>query len=450
MESVFYQSGGGKGRRSLPCPVEGSKGRMGKDFPKTALQSAQRLRRYIHFDVPLSKSDCAQLVSDPQRVKRHSFYPFLRHDVIRPKLKRMAGGQITKSWKIRDIRYAAHSDAAIYSYYNFILMEHYEALIAELKLNENVIAFRALSKSNVDFATDAFRWIGAHRPCVALGFDVKDFFGGLSHSVLKSAWCRVLGAQALPDDHFAVFQSLTKHASVELIAARKALGLSRASLERIDRLCSPAQFRSVIRAGGMIEVNSGGCGIPQGSPISAALSNIYMLQFDVAVKSEVEACGGLYRRYCDDILVVVPESPGVEDHFSAFVENQLHLLRLQMQPSKTLVCHYDAGANDKPLQYLGLILDGSRVLLRPSGVARFYQKMRKGVAQLKNSKRLDGATALLFQRRRSLINRYTEHTPGPGRSYFKYVKRAAKKTNSRAINRQLRLHRARFKSLVEQ
>lgn len=196
----------------------------------------------------------------------------------------------------------------------------------------------------------------------------------------------------------------------------------------------------------MIYINSKGQGIPQGSPISAALSNIYMLPFDAKLKAFVEANGGLYRRYCDDILVVVPQMD-VKPVFQ-FVESALDELKLTMQSAKTLQCHFAAQKSDRPLQYLGLVYDGVQVTLRAAGVSRFYVKMRRGVKQYKNAARTDGGMPLLVQRRKELLNRYSKHTSKEDRTYFNYAKRAAIKTKSVAIQRQLRRHRARLKSLM--
>ena len=419
---------------------------MGSEHPKSALEAAQITRRYVHFDTPLSRADCKKLVADPMAIKSHSFYPFMRHDVIRAKLKRTSVG-IKKSLKIRDIRYASHADAAIYAYYNFLLMDRYEKRLTALGLSDNVIAFRTLGKSNVDFAQEAFEWIDSHRPCLALGFDVKDFFGSLDHQLLKESWASLLDVAHLPDDHYSAFKSLSKHASVELIAARKALGLSRESLNRLTRLCTPAEFRKTIRGGNLVFVNNKAAGIPQGSPVSAALSNIYMLPFDAKIKAAVEGMGGFYRRYCDHILVVVPEMDAAS--ICKLVQSELTSLRLSMQPSKTLVCHFGPSKSDVPLQYLGLIYDGTKVVLRASGVTRFYLKMRRGVTQFKDAKKKDGDTALLIQRRRTLIQRYTEHTSKESRSYFKYVKMATRKTKSAAIKKQLTRHRMRLKLIIE-
>ena len=46
--------------------------------------------------------------------------------------------------------------------------------------------------------------------------------------------------------------------------------------------------------------------IPQGTPISALAANIAMIDFDIEMVREINALGGSYRRYSDDILVVVP------------------------------------------------------------------------------------------------------------------------------------------------
>nr|WP_305067767.1 antiviral reverse transcriptase Drt2 [Luteimonas sp. RC10] len=407
----------------------------------------QKKQGYKHFDVPLTAKQCERLVSDPAAVSRHAFFPFLRLDIVRPRIKRLATGRLLKSSKVRDIRYAAHADASIYAYYNFLLSELYEQALKIAGLDECVIAFRSLGKSNVEFAKEAFDWISEHTPCVALGFDVKDFFGSLDHSLLKQGWAELLGKPKLPADHYAVFRSLTKHASVELIAARKAVGLSRSALENREKICDPAEFRGVIRAGGLVEVNKAGKGIPQGSPMSALISNIYMLSFDKEMSEAAHHLSGYYRRYCDDILVAVKDEHVA--YFKHLVEDKLAALRLTMQAAKTLECAFMPLA-EKPLQYLGLVFDGERILLRSSGVARYFKKMRAGVRQHTRARSRDGKTLLSVQRQKYLLRQYTEHAPDHQRSYPSYVKRVSIATGSPAILKQLRQHRKRFRKLMQE
>lgn len=40
--------------------------------------------------------------------------------------------------------------------------------------------------------------------------------------------------------------------------------------------------------------------------MSSVCSNIYLLDFDEKLNNYVESCGGLYRRYCDDLIIVIP------------------------------------------------------------------------------------------------------------------------------------------------
>jgi len=157
------------------------------DVSSPALEAACRTRRYLHFDKPLSRAACKALVSDPAQVARHSFFPFLRVVLERRRFKRLPGGLLERSIKAREIRYAAHADAAIYACYNSLLSDRYEAKLASAGLGECVTAFRALGRNNAHFATEAFEWIDQHRPCVAIGLDIKAFFDSLDHSLLKSA-----------------------------------------------------------------------------------------------------------------------------------------------------------------------------------------------------------------------------------------------------------------------
>lgn len=412
--------------------------------PRSALQAAQRRRKYVHFDLPLSKEAVKGLVLNEERVASHPFYPFLRHDIVRPKVKRIGNGGFIRRLKAREIRYAAHSDAAIYGYYGYQLAGMYEQKLARADLGASVISFRSLSKSNVDFAAEAFDWIAGNSPCVALGFDVRDFFGSIQHSILKAAWCDLLDVDKLPGDHFAVYKSITKHSSVELIQVRKALKITRSALKRLDRLCSPEEFRGRVRSCGLIETNKSSKGIPQGSPISAFLSNLYMYEFDLRVASEVAKKRGYYRRYCDDILIVVDEA--FADDMDTMVASELKRIGLEMQTSKTQRRSF-APVADKPLQYLGLTFDGERTLLRPSGIARHYSKMRRGVLSHKLSPRFVRGLSLLQVRRRRLLRAYTEHADRKKRTFVNYVRRACKRTGSRAMMGQIRGNRKRFKRL---
>src|SRR5207244_1890111 len=100
------------------------------------------------------------------------------------------------------------------------------------------------------------------------------------------------------------------------------------------RYCTPKVFREVVRRGGLCRVNESGHGIPQGSPISAVLSNLYLLEFDTEVNAFAARHAGLYRRYCDDLLLVLPK-PELRDEARTIIRELLTRLSLVAHPEKT-------------------------------------------------------------------------------------------------------------------
>lgn len=342
-----------------------------------------RTRGYLHFDEPLPRSALETLVSAPHRVASWQFMPLLRTIVKSKRIKRK--NKKTKEFEVkikeRPICYAAHRDAALYAFYARKLSFLYEGVLAADSLSDNVTAFRsATGKCNIHFASEAFEWIGEHKPCVALAYDICSFFDTLDHAVLKQKWCEVLGASSLGPDHYAIFRSLTRYAFVERDRVYKDFSISKYNprANGRKRICSSEEFRNKVVASGYLDCNKNKIGIPQGTPISAVLSNIYMLDFDREIANIVEGYGGLYRRYCDDVLCVVPVEKVIDA--KAAVESAVKRVKLEVQQEK--LDERIFGVDDaevKPLQYLGLTYDGSRVLLRPGGVARYYSKMRGGV-----------------------------------------------------------------------
>lgn len=400
-------------------------------------------RGYLHFDAPLGQATLARLVTNPVRVAGWSFLPLLRTVIKTPRIKRNGKDRI-KSLKERPISYASHKDAALYEYYARLLGGRYEALLNSLGLTQNVTAFRRLGKSNVALACEAFQWIADHAPCVALAYDVKGFFPSLDHSLLKDAWMRLLNVSRLPPDHFAIFKSITRAATVDLDVALKALGISRYNQRAgaRQRLCTADEFRRKIRRAGLIERCTEVCGIPQGTPISALLSNVYMVSLDEEISAYAQRVGGFYRRYCDDILLVVQSEHAGDAEI--LIEQQLKNVRLELQPDKSLKCAFvnSAGRSDKPLQYLGLVFQGNRTLLRSSGIARYYSKMRSGVRLARNTRakaeRAAGLSPGSTQLRSKKLHRLYSHVGH--RNFISYAMKASEVAGDVAIKRQLRRH----------
>ena len=116
--------------------------------------------------------------------------------------------------------------------------------------------------------------------------------------------------------------------------------------------------------------------------MSAVLSNIYMLTFDEVMSGWANSVGGLYRRYCDDIMVVVP--PERADSTEFLVKALVQKLELTLNDDKTERVMFGPiqgtpAALDGALPYLGFVFDGQCVRLRQSSLDRYYGKMRRGV-----------------------------------------------------------------------
>lgn len=395
-------------------------------------------------------------MKDPGQVSRHSFYPFIEFTIESFKVKRTGPeGKLKRVQKLRPIAYASHVDCHIYSYYSLQLTKKYEQEIGRRNLQNCILAFRSLGKSNVDFAFDAFESIRQFGDCEVVALDVTGFFDNLNHALLKNAWASLLGQAQLPADHYAVFRSLTKYSTVNLELLYALLGVSMHNRDTAPaRLCTADEFRSRVRGSKLIVKHTLDKGIPQGSPISALLSNLYMLEYDAAMKAFIDSVGGHYFRYCDDILLIVP--PGVKIEAEALAVSEIGKLQLEINPKKTDRVDFSVTGcgqiASKPLQYLGFLFDGQRILLRSASLARYSERMRAGVRLAKatmnkrNAAREDRGEVARPLFRKKLNSQYSHLGR---RNFITYGYDAARRMESQAIRKQLRVLWKRLQNEIE-
>lgn len=405
-------------------------------------------RGYLHFDKPISVEHALDIVTNPNKVTTHSFLPFITFTSTTFKVhKDKDTNELGKTPKERPIAYSSHIDSHIYSYYSNILNHLYEEQLRVHNISKNILAFRALSKSNIEFANEAFQEIKLRGNCSAVALDLSKFFDTLNHSLLKDAWCRLLATDKLPNDHYAVFKAITKFSKVDKEKLYNLMGIPKNNAKHAKKtrkqICSFSEFRNKVRKSNLIIPNKADFGIPQGSPISALLSNIYMMNFDIEMKEYVSSLGGEYFRYCDDMLFIVPTHE--KDNVAGEAERQLLKLKVSLNIKKTEIREFKSTPSkiesDKPLQYLGFIFDGDRIFLRSSSLSRYSDRMKRGVklakATMKRKNKIRKNKGLpdkeLFKEKI-----YARYSHVGKRNFLTYGYRASRIMQSNSIRKQLK------------
>ncbi|MFT3742405.1 MAG: reverse transcriptase domain-containing protein [Gammaproteobacteria bacterium] len=398
-------------------------------FDKNALYKAEfKNKGYIHFDHEFSLNRVFKALAKLKDTKliSHAFYPFIRFTI--PKYKRDENGKsYIDNENPRYIIHTARVDSNIYSFYRNILMNKYEELLKKLNINECVIAYRKIpiranskkNKCSVHFANEAIEEIKRqvlsekNSGCYAIALDIKGFFDNLSHGIIKQQWCKVIGSNnGLPQDHFKIYKNITKYRYIDVEKLENLLNINfekiyqknnkiRKQNENLKlgsndppspnlKLCTDEDFRNIIIPN--LEEKKQ-LGIPQGTPISDAIANMYMLNFDVAMQKLAIKNNGYYRRYSDDILLILPQcsvkrSIRIINWLLKYTTKTLKINAKKTVVSKfskndsSIVCNTYKLKNDiecemvgKPFEYLGLSFDGKIIRLRKSTISAFYIKL---------------------------------------------------------------------------
>lgn len=457
-----------------------------------------RQRGYAHFDRRPSRETAIAKAKDATKVARHSFFPFIMRPVrvVHRKTESVAGHE-RRTWveKVRPVAYAAHMDTHIHAYYGSKIVGLLESVYAGSPFSDGILAYRALRKCNIDFALSAFDEIRARRNVDVLAVDVEGFFDCLDHNHLKTSWSALLGEGRLPADHWAVYRSVTADHVVRWPDIRRVLGekYRRYCGTRGEPVCSLNDFRTklvplilprhqaiwdVKKKSRPTWLSTGPTGIPQGSALSAALANLYMLSTDRRLFEELSSMGASYRRYSDDILVIAPA--GRMEEALRCVGSALNDVGLRMNNGKTERAYFrsvacagtpriergPAGKGESAMRYLGLTFDGSSVSLRDASIARFVIRMNHAVERGRIAAEVRGESKI---KRRKIFA--TMSSLGPGQAYGKWIRgkdgrfwpkdaprlgfpayalRAAQKAESAGIRKQRRKLLSRLQRVLRQ
>lgn len=374
-------------------------------------------KNYLHFDskiwFPEKASKIQGILSDPHKVVKLKFDPFLKIKIKTPRYKYEEEiGDKELSTKVRPICFASHRDSLIYGYYSFALSKKYEEYLKNKDHGNSILAYRGIDgKCNIQFAKEAFEEIRDLETCTAVALDVSGFFDNIDHKILKEMWCKVIGMSDLPNDQYKIFRSITKFSYVNQTSLLKKLGITLKKLEsppgsllRLIPGKNGLEKYRTLRKLNLITDNyfsnrERQFGIPQGSPISSLLSNIYFLDFDEKISNLGKEMQFSYRRYCDDILLICKN--GNYKDIQKLVIDELNGLKLSVQDRKTEIVSFkkaksgkirgfnvrkmlkNPGCSEencfKNVQYLGFEFSGQKIYLRSSSLSRYYRKMKAGV-----------------------------------------------------------------------
>lgn len=245
-----------------------------------------------------------------------------------------------------------------------------------------------MGKNNIDFAKDAFDAIRNFPQCFILVGDFTNFFDNLEHQYLKKMMCEVLGVERLPQDYFSVFKNITCFSSWGWKDIVKAAGENieergvRKKINSKDTVLTKEQFQKSKKD---IKKNVSGVGVPQGSPISAVLSNIYMIEFDKYIKRYVASKSGIYMRYSDDFIIVLPYERDAEiadftSYIFFYVESMKGLIDLQKEKTSCYTYKNEVvyeGDQPSSINYLGFLFNGKNIRIRPRAITKYYYRMRR-------------------------------------------------------------------------
>lgn len=359
------------------------------------IKNPDAVRSYAHFDFKTSFAAKVDLVTDPVFVKSYAFYPLIQKNVRRMKSDRH--GKFCNH--PRPVKYAAHLDRCIYQYYSGLLNMRYNDLAAKIGISDCAVAYRTNLKgqSNCDFALRAFTKMRNLGTCFVYAGDFEDFFETLDHAYLKKQVRRLFTGGEIPDDYYHVLKNATRHSVWDIgkLLDYYDLPYTKSGVKRLNkrgRLLSADEFKNMVRDS--VErpwKENGEKGVPQGLPISGTLANIYMLEFDEAVKTVADKHNGLYMRYSDDFILVMPNETGFAEGKEEFSRLARTMPSLRIHPRKTHSYRMNAdevslldfeGESKCAIDYLGFSFDGVSVRLRQRTIGRFYKRMYRRIGRL--------------------------------------------------------------------
>lgn len=401
-------------------------------------------KKYLHFDHRVKIDNAERYITNPKKIARHSFLPLIRYD--KKIIKRIDGKNPEANnrpikIKNREIMYAGHWDNFIYKYYADMINGYYNAFCCSNNIDECVTAYRnnKQGKSNIDFAAEIINGVFNMEAAYVLVGDFTNYFSNLNHQLLKENIKHVMNTDKLSADWYNVFRSITKYGYYDKLSLIKDRGTDKTlKLQGEKSYFKKVKcFREYQKEKPTLH-NKNDYGIPQGSAISAIFANIYAIDFDLKLKAIADNYSGIYRRYSDDFILILPKKSVGDiqklEEIEFYIRKQASIHKISLQEEKTGLYAYENMAiknihdsNDQCLDYLGFVFDGKTVRMRAKSTYKFYRKAKKLVTYAFIVRKNKELKKLPY--RKKLYNLYTDYGVNHGRhgNFISYALRAQEK-----------------------
>lgn len=386
------------------------------------MDTIYKYKDYTHFDLRIKLEnrklplDYLNKVENKNWVVKHGFYPFVQYT---QKKYKFSSNKSEATDKSRTIMYCSHIDRYIYQFYASKLNGLYNNKVKEMGIAKEPIAYRKnigkKNSNNIGFAKEVFDFISSTTSCVIYVTDFEKYFDRIDHALLKRQVEYILTVDRLPEDFYKVFLSVTKYCFsryddiIEFLKLKNPKITKKDLKRQVKFFDDDDEFHNFKKGYNSLQkknlqLNMNSYGIPQGSPISAVLSNIYLLDFDKGIATFVDKKNGLYRRYCDDVIIIVPlketneiekETENVIDAIKTCVEyHKANIPNLAISEAKTHIYRYKDGSVKKAdnnkngheeltfVDYLGFTFNGKIIKIREKSITNYYRKLNKRIKSL--------------------------------------------------------------------
>jgi hypothetical protein len=493
-----------------------------------------KVKKYLHIGMPIVNSDkkwIQNYVNNFRKLESHAFLPLIHRKKKVRKFRKEIAHDSTRSnlrkpgEKIRELYFANHLDSNVYSFFTQLLLKDYEFYIANNSFGDSVTAYRQIpidksdpdskNKCNIDFAKEVFDKIQSYAPehLAVFILDISSFFDNLDHQILKRNWKEVIGVEeTLPKSDYNIFKNITNFSYVEeeeifhlfkdqiicksnagivikkaiksqnLLKEKNAIAFCEKTKEDLNRIKSAGlikenkyEFKDGIKALKRVK------GIPQGSPISSVLANIYMIEFDRIMTEFATSIGGFYQRYSDDMIFICPakNSEQVKEKF----QSEIKKVKLEIHPSKTQEFFFFWDGNKEEyykkyfnslskklldeiqFEYLGFQFDGVRIGIKNASIAKYHRKMKRSFRRAvrfsihnktktkgkifksrlyKRFTHLGAKRRMIFKRSLSDPKKWLVSHQFDWGNFLTYAQKSSSKMPNNFINSQLKKHWSKF------